>query len=416
MKKVISFFSSFGLATFLLVLLLIYTTFGTLEQPEHGLYATQVKYFESIWLTSIDLGSSLRALNFPCPDLKLPVLLPGGYTVMALFCLNIILGGIIRIRKSPRTIGVIIAHFSMVFMIVAGGVSMHAKIEGNLSVMEGQTDDQFFSLDLRDVEIEQISPAPAEGKRSVMVIPDKHFADLVPAHNEGRARTFTHADLPFELTLSNYSLNSQVKRAEEGSTHRDVADGYYIQPLPPQTEHGQNMPAIYASVKDLKTGQETKGILWLQAAAPWTIKADGKTFTIDLVRRWWQLPYEVKLVEAIREFHPGTERPRRFASIVTQLQDGREERKEITMNEPLRSGGFTLFQHQMMSADELQRTRNASVFQVVSNPSDQWPLWSCIAVGIGLLIHFLSMFGRTIRRTQKKAAAAETPTAEPVTV
>lgn len=411
MKQLLSFLSSFGLATALLVLLLIYTTFGTLEQPEHGLYATQVKYFESVWLTSIDLGASLRALNFPCGDLKLPVLLPGGYTVMALFCLNIILGGIIKIRKSPRTIGVIISHFSMVFMIVAGGVSMHAKIEGNLSVMEGQTDDQFFSLDLRDVEIEQVEPKPADGKRSVMVIPDKHFADLVPDSNEGRARTFTQKELPFELTLSNYALNSQIKRAEDPATQRDVADGYFIQPLPPETEHGQNMPAIYATVKDLKTGEEQKNILWLRAAAPWTVKVDGKTFTIDLVRRSWTLPYEVKLEKAIREFHPGTQRPRRFASIVTQIQDGREERKEITMNEPLRSGGYTLFQHQMMSAEEIQRTGNASVFQVVSNPSDQWPLWSCIAVGIGLLIHFIAMLGRHVGRTSAQRAAAAAATA-----
>lgn len=406
MKKLISILSGFGLATTLLVLLLLYTTFGTLEQPEHGLYATQVKYFESVWLTSIDLGACLRALNFPCGDLKLAVLLPGGYTVMALFCLNIVLGGIIRIRKSPRTIGVIISHFAMVVMIVAGGVSMHGKIEGNLSLMEGQTDDQFVSLDLRDVEIEQVEPKAADGKRSVLVIPDKHFSDLTPTNNEGKARTFTHKDLPFELTLSNYALNSEVKPAKDPAESRDVVDGYYVQPLPADIEHGQNMPALYASVKDLKTGTETKGILWLRAAAPWTVKVGDKTFTIDLARRSWMLPYEVKLEKAIREFHPGTARPRKFSSIVTQIHSGKEERKEITMNEPLRSEGYTLFQHQMMSAEELQRTGNASVFQVVSNPSDQWPLWSCVAVGVGLLIHFVSMLGRYIKRTHNKATAA----------
>lgn len=403
MKRLISILSSFGLATLLLVLLLLYTIFGTLEQPEHGLYATQVKYFESIWLTSIDLGASLRALNFPCGDLKLAVLLPGGYTVMALFCLNIILGGIIRIRKSPRTIGVIISHFSMVFMIVAGGVSMHSKIEGNLSLMEGQTDDQFFSLDLRDVEIEQVEPKPAEGKRSVLVIPDKHFADLVPTNNEGKARSFTHDSLPFELTLSNYSLNSEIKPATDPASQRDVVEGYYVQPIPVSTEHGQNMPAIYATVRDLESDTETKGILWLRAAAPWTVKVGDKTFTIDLTRRSWTLPYEVKLEKAIREFHPGTARPRKFASIVTQIHGDKQERKEITMNEPLRSQGYTLFQHQMMSAEELQRTGNASVFQVVSNPSDQWPLWSCVAVSVGLLIHFVAMLGRYVKRTHKKS-------------
>jgi hypothetical protein len=136
--------------------------------------------------------------------------------------------------------------------------------------------------------------------------------------------------------------------------------------------------------------------LWLRAAAPWTVKAGGKTFVIDLTRRNWTLPYAVRLDKATREFHPGTQKPRKFESVITKLQGEKEERREIKMNEPLRSGGYTLFQHQMMSAEDLQRMQNASVFQVVSNPADQWPLYSCILVAIGLLIHFAMLLARNV--------------------
>ncbi|MBL9117305.1 MAG: cytochrome c biogenesis protein ResB [Verrucomicrobiaceae bacterium] len=396
LQRLFNFLSSYALATALLVLLFVYTLLGTLEQVEHGLYLSQLKYFESVVITQIDLGACLRALNFPTGDMKLPVLLPGGYTVMALFCLNIIVGGVIRIRKKPRTIGVVISHFSMAFMILAGGVSMHTKIEGNLSLLEGQTDDQFVSVDSRVVEIEQVEPAAAGGKRKVLVISDSQFSDLAPDGSSGKARQFTSAELPFDLTLQNYAPNAQIKRDDGADGRRDVVDGYFIQALPKDPEHGQNMPALHAIAKNKKTGETQQGILWLRAAAPWTVKMEEKTYTIDLTRRSWVLPFAVKLEKATREFHPGTQRPRKFESIVTKLQDGKEERKEIKMNEPLRTNGFTLFQHQMMSGEDLKRTENASVFQVVSNPADQWPLWSCIAVAFGLLLHFSMMLARNV--------------------
>jgi hypothetical protein len=37
----------------------------------------------------------------------------------------------------------------------------------------------------------------------------------------------------------------------------------------------------------------------------------------------------------------------------------------------------------------------------VKNPSDQWPLWSCIVIGIGLVVHFGT---KLLRYAQKQAA------------
>jgi hypothetical protein len=38
-----------------------------------------------------------------------------------------------------------------------------------------------------------------------------------------------------------------------------------------------------------------------------------------------------------------------------------------------------------------------SGFQIVENPSDHWPLISCIIVAEGLLLHFLMMLARFIK-------------------
>ena len=48
-----------------------------------------------------------------------------------------------------------------------------------------------------------------------------------------------------------------------------------------------------------------------------------------------------------------------------------------------------------------------SVFTVVENPSDQWPLWSCIVIGIGLVLHFGMMLMRYIGAEMKSSATAE---------
>ena len=116
--RLFAFFTSFGLATATLSLLLLLTFLGTLEQAEYGLVASQARYFESLFVDRIDIGACWRALAlnayFDIGNIVLPIyILPGGYTLMAVLFVNLLLGGIVRIRKSPKTIGVIISHFAI---------------------------------------------------------------------------------------------------------------------------------------------------------------------------------------------------------------------------------------------------------------------------------------------------------------
>lgn len=409
-ERIYAFLCSYGLATVLLILLLIITLLGTLEQVEHGLFNSQAKYFDSMVIWSIDVGACLRAMSIPAKDFEMPIILPGGYLVMAIFGLNLLLGGLLRIRKNPRTIGVVIAHFSMLFMLIAGAVSFSFKKEGNLALIEGQTGDEFQSFHNRVVEIEQVDPPPADGKRKALVIHDDAFADLVPDSSGGKARTFTHPSLPFELVLKNYQPNCEPKRAE-GTENQEAVDGYYLQAKPLNPTSEQNIDGVYAVVKE-KNGAEQKGILWGFASAmntaplPWTVKVDGKTYAIDLGRQRWSLPFSVRLDKFERELHPGTERARKFTSHITKINGTHEEKKIITMNEPLRDSGYVLFQASFSMDQSGGSAVKQSVFAVAQNPSDHWPLWSCVAAAIGLLIHFVSMLGRFMKRSK---APAETP-------
>lgn len=404
-SRVFAFLSSFTLATAILALLLVLTFLGTLEQAEYGLVASQERYFESVFVDRIDVGACWRALAldqyWPIGNVLLPVkILPGGYTLMAILFVNMLLGGIIRIRKSPRTVGVVISHFAILFMIAAGAVTYHFANEGILNLAEGQTSDEYRSFHERVIEIEKV--VPAGDARTALVIDQRFFTNLGNASDHGRARTFTHESLPFDLVITNWKQHAEPKRATK-VTQGDAVDGYYLQALS-RTDPNTNQvladealsQGCVAIVKDKKSGETlTRGILWEFAAAPWTVTIEGEKFLINLTRRTYELPFAVRLDKTEQEKHPGTERARRFTSWVTKIEDGKEEKRVITMNEPVRSGGFALFQSNFDDGSGGGAKRSG--FQVVDNPSDHWPLISCLIVSFGLLLHFLLMLARSMK-------------------
>ncbi|MBL9134154.1 MAG: cytochrome c biogenesis protein ResB [Verrucomicrobiaceae bacterium] len=323
--------------------------------------------------------------------------MPGGYTLMAVLFVNLLLGGIIRIRKSPKTVGVVISHFAILFMIAAGAVSYHFAKEGNMNLREGETGDEFLSFHDRVIEIEKL-PKDDKAPRSALVIDENLYVSTA----SGTPRTFTHDSLPFDLTINGWKKHAQPKRDRDGS-HGDAVDGYFIQEASMLDESGAAQPdeqlasACVAVAKDKKTGAEQKGILWEFAAAPWTVTVGEDKYLVSLVHRSYKLPFAVKLDKTEEEKHPGTRMARRFTSWVTKLEKGREEKRVITMNEPVRSEGYSVFQSTFSSGEREGTGVKSSGFMIVENPSDHWPLISCIIVAEGLLLHFLMMLARFIK-------------------
>jgi hypothetical protein len=129
------------------------------------------------------------------------------------------------------------------------------------------------------------------------------------------------------------------------------------------------------------------------------VVADGRTFAVSLDKRVWPVPFQVKLLDARSEYHPNTTRPKLFESDILRIEDGRESKVFIEMNEPMRYGGMTFYQRTMMngvSGGERQAT--VSGFEVVRNPSDKWPEYSIYLAGFGLCFHFLLKLGTFLFR------------------
>ena len=107
----------------------------------------------------------------------------------------------------------------------------------------------------------------------------------------------------------------------------------------------------------------------------------------------YPMPFSIRLTDFAGR-HPGLSMAKSFESDVVKVENGTEQKVLIKMNEPLRHEGLVLFQS---SFNQQPGEREVSIFSVVHNPSDFWPLYACIVIGVGLLITFLPKLLKFVR-------------------
>ena len=368
--------ASYGFAVVILSFMLILTFLGTLEQVDHGLYAVQKKYFDSLFLVHHFFG-------------KLPILLPGVYLLMALLFVNLTIGAIIRAHKSWRFPGMLIAHSGILVLLLGGFVAHHFSTNGGLQLYEGQASNQFKSY--YDWVIE-VSRRDARGATTVYTLPAKALKHMHP----GDERNFVHEALPFDVSVSGFAMNARPRPAGGSSAYAAV-DGFYLQSMPRDPEAEANVAGAYVTLKEKQGGATHEAIVWGYEYAPFVTTIGGDTWSVGMSRQKWDMPFTILLDDFTVEMHPNTGIAKVFLSDVTKIEGRSQEKVKITMNEPFRYKGYTLFQSTWGPSDAAPGTPLYSGFSVVKNPADHWPLVSCIIVAIGMLIHFLQRLLSHIR-------------------
>jgi hypothetical protein len=378
--------ASYGFVVVVLALLLVLTFLGTLEQVDHGLYSVQKKYFESIVLVHW------------CFDV-IPLPLPGAYLLMTLLFVNLCCGAIIRARKSWRRPGMLIAHSGILLLLLGGFVTFKFSIDGNMRLYEGEAANKFQSFHEWEIEI---APVDRDGApREALIIPHADLADLKPQET----RTFHSDQLPFDLVVSGYAVNSRPMPAS-GAIALQPIDGFYLTTLKLDKEGERNVAGAYATVAEKETGKRHEGILWGLSQHPYAVRVGDRDWTIRLTRQRWTVPFTLVLDQFTKKEHPGTSIPATFMSDVTKVEGRSHEKINITMNEPLRHHGYTFFQSSWGPQGAGPGEQLFSVFAVVRNPADQWPLYACIVVTAGLLIHFGQKLVIFLRREQRQRQSA----------
>lgn len=382
MRALSKTFGSFGLACVLLLCLFVLTLFGTLYQVDHGLYDAKQTYFHS-WFLKTDVG--------------IPYF-PGGILVMLLLTINLIVGGIVRLKWQARNVGILIVHFGMVFMFVSGLVKLVTAEEGHLQLFEGDQSDRFVSAHLWEVEITELDGSEAMPQ---WILADELITDLV----RGAEREIRADDLPFTLRLSNFLENCEaLPKGPNWDSASEVIDGFGLMQYASEKEDERNLAGLTVAVEG-SDGEEKRALLWAGERAPWTVQVEGRLFTIGLDRAKYPMPFTIRLDKFTKEDHPGISMAKAYKSDVTRIDEAGERPVLIQMNEPLREGGLVLFQSSFGPSTPGHEGPFFSVFSVVRNPSDKWPEYSLWVITVGLVLAFGRRLLRFIKQQTKHHAA-----------
>lgn len=391
--------TSYGLAVIILVLMCALTLYGTLQQKDHGLFDTQQRVFNSlIFFEHIAIGGGEDAPTIPIP-------LPGGFLLMTILFFNILSGAIVKARKSWRFPGMIIAHSGILLLLVGGFVQYHFSTKGYMALSKGQSANQYQAYQGWQLEV---MPLDAENKPiDAFIITEQQLKSV----GEGGSRSFSSADIPFEIEVSDYLRNSvpvPVSAPIAASAETPEINGSKLLKQAAIKEAEANVGGAYVSVKPT-SGEVQKSILWAGQAGSWVVEVDGKKWALNLDRPRWNVPFVVRLDEFIFDRHPGTSMARKFESRITKIEGNSENPVQIRMNEPLRDRGYTFFQESYGPPDESDPDKMWSQFSVVKNPADQWPLYSLIITGVGMTIHFVQKLFSHVRRGRRSRGGAAGP-------
>jgi len=384
LQRIVDVFSSLWLSALLLSLLALLTWLGTLEQVDHGLYEVQKKYFESFFLFH-----EVGPISIP---------LPGANLVMWLLLVNIVIGGIVRMRKTKATIGVLITHLGIILLLVAGFVKNYFSTDGHITLFEGESADYYQSYYRWEVAILE---EQADGTVAEHILNHDQVAACIGA--EGRV--FRSSTLPFEVRLTHFLKNSRpMPKGPMFEVKVPVADGLFLSELEPEPEAEANVAGVCVTVTG-RDGSQQSGLLWGVERAPLTVRMAGKRYGLTLRHERYPMPFEVQLLDFIKEDHPRMAMAKAFESDVKVREDGSERTVKIEMNAPLRDRGMVLYQASWGPQNAGPQTPLFSTLSVVSNPADQYPFYACIVIAVGMLLHFLMKLARYLRSQQSKREA-----------
>ena len=380
LKRVVDVFSSLRLTVVCLAIGMVLVFVGTLAQVDEGLYQAQNRYFKSllIWWSPGD------------GNFKIPIF-PGGYLVGGVLLVNLIAAHIKRFELSRKKIGIFIIHSGLILLLLGQLFTDVLSVESALQVTEGQTKN--FSEDFHANEVVLIDQTDPNNDK-VIAVPEKIITEKKEVALPGSA---------FKLRLKNYWVNTDLLKEAAGGAvasgaSEDVGRNVFVLPKPPTAKMDErNLPA--ATVEVL-AGEKSLGS-WLVSPLlrKQTFNHENKEYEIAFRFTRHYVPFNLALVDAAHDKYTGTDIPKNYSSRVRVQNPERKEDREvlIKMNEPLRYAGLTFFQFQMSTNEFGPKT---STLQVVRNPSWLTPYISCVMVGMGLMIQFLShLVGFIKRRT-----------------
>ena len=387
MKLLWKFLTSIRLTLFLLGSGTFLIFFGTLDQVHDGIYLTQQRYFEHVFVLW-SYPQQFPAYAF-LKWVQLP--LPGGYLLGPLLLLNLFCAHFRYYRVGWKKVGIACIHLGLVLLLLGQFVAQVGQTDYFLWLAEGESNNYVEAFHHDElVVIDKSSPET-----------DRVISWPVDAFQH-KPTTLRHLTLPFTLNIVGFVQNANIMPADQappgspdfGFTHGIGAErNFTVLKMPPTYADGERNRAT--AVVDIAT---SKGVIgrWLlsnvfRQQTPMTIftpaqefEVNGKVYEIALRFQRKYLPGSIELLDFKHDRYPGTEIPFNYSSDIRlhDLKSNTQRDNLIYMNHPLRYAGLTFYQASFADQD------TKSMFQVVRNPGRAIPYIASALMTIGLVFQF----------------------------
>ena len=257
-------------------------------------------------------------------------------------------------------------------------------------------------MHIREGEAKNYSEVNREAELAIV---DSSAADYdqvvaIPQHLLQSKPEIQTKELPFKIRVREFFINSDVRvRAPEdpepAAATRGSGTGAVIMEKPKVTDNDKR--DVPSAVVEFSTAQGSLGT-WLVSEyvnGVQPVVVDGKKYLIAMRPKRIYKPFTLELLKFQHDVYPGTKIPKNFSSRVLLDRPITGEKREVLiyMNTPLRYAGETFYQA------SFDQDNHGTVLQVVHNPSWLTPYFSCILVGLGLVIQFMThLFGFSFKR------------------
>lgn len=329
--------------------LMVLLTLGTVSQKELGLYAAQAVYFSS-WI--LWLG---------------PFPLPGAYLTLALITVCLLIKFLFFSAWRRSQAGIILTHLGVLILLIGGGLTAATQKEGFIAIAEGSEMRTISDYHGRILRI----------TRNETVLADLDFLDL----KQGSLP----ADLPFTVRIDSLCVNCVPAPLKDATGRKGLAGEIALRDSPPEKEAETNLSGVTFTVSG--ADDDSGGTYIVMEEIPHTpeISADGDTYKFMMMRAQRALPFGLALVDFRRDVYPGTDMASGFSSSIEIRDGGMVWPATISMNEPLRYKGYTVYQASFSQRPDGE----LSVLSVVENHGRIFPYLASAVIFAGLLLHLL---------------------------
>jgi hypothetical protein len=373
----IRFFTSLRLTVVCLGFAILLVFFGTLAQVDLGLYKAQNEFFRSF---IVFWGPKTATWKVP--------VLPGGYLVGGILLINLIASHVTRFKWTRAKIGIWLTHFGLILLLLGQlGTDMLSR-ESTLHLREGEAKN--YSESDRQAELAVIDTTDPDT--------DKVFA--IGQGSLMHKREIKPGDLPFTIRVKKFFANSNVQdRSADSAEPPPASEGLgpraLVKEVPRVT--AMNLRDIPSAIIDIQAPDKSLGT-WLVSEyldRPQQFIYNNRTYRLQMRPRRYYSPFTIRLLEFRHDVYAGTDIPKNFSSRVQLQAPATSENREVKiyMNNPLRYAGETFYQA------SFDPDNHGTILQVVHNPSWLTPYLSCILVGLGLVVQFMThLLGFSLKR------------------